>query len=752
MKKWIPLLIIVSLWVTPGGAQIGLHLNSSNFYALDATFHNPAAITFSQRIQGMVATQFLYAGLAGDLRSNIASYTHPLGEDLAFGLRGVYFNSHLLQQGDFAALLAQKLLNDRLSVGMNLNLLTYAYDQDKFSPDFDPNDPVARRGSSKNVFSLGVGLLYRPTWWLALGMSFDDINRPNLAIGSEAFKKHPVTKLGLCVTSYPLIPQLDLMIKGDELLWQAAVRQNLLDQRLNFLAGYDFSGKDRKELFLEANFVHNQFGVSYSYQYPLTALSEITSGSHRIALQFSAGGFPRVYSAPSIKLDNPAFSRVDSSTLRLTGKISHRSGIERVVILHNDEQLKEIVDPQKPNEKSLSIEAPLIAGRNEFQVVVYGEKVHRSPKIVAIALATANLPEITIVPPDDARLSAGVVKTKAKTVRLRYKITKIDSLADVQIKVNRNRLETRDLRVQESTEKGFTLWQDIDLNEGENLIEVRASNQVGSKNAELKIFYNPLSDTALYRKRWAVIIGVDKYRHPSVGDLDFAVDDAKAIEKSLRKQFGFEQIITLYNEAATRNNIIAVLGDSLRKTDREDAVFVFFAGHGFTVVTANNDTIGGIVPYDGAPGVYSPNISMEQIRDTERLAAAKHIFYVMDACYSGLLLVKTRGTHQPDTSISFNRIKMFVSQPTRNVLTAGQQGEEVLDSGGRNRHSIFTGRFLEGLAGAADLNQDSYITAAELSRYVQENVIKDAKLQRTRQTPQFGKLTTDNGEFVFAPN
>jgi hypothetical protein len=397
----------------------------------------------------------------------------------------------------------------------------------------------------------------------------------------------------------------------------------------------------------------------------------------------------------------------------------------------------------------LSIELPLTAGKNEFQVVVYGERVHRSPKIVAIALATANLPEITIVPPEDSRLSSGVVKTKAKTVRLRYRVTKVDSLAEVQIKVNKNRLETRDLRVQEKTERGFTLWQDIDLNEGQNLIEVRASNQVGSRNAELKIFYNPLLDMLLYRKTWAVIIGIDKYRDPNVGDLDFAVRDATGVEKMLREKFKFDHFITLYNEDATNKRIIAALSDSLQKADSEDGVFVFFAGHGFTVITARGDTIGGIVPYDGASGVYAPNIAMEQIRGTERLVNAKHIFYVMDACYSGALLVKPRSTSKPNATLS-SRIKEFVSKRARDVLTAGQQGEEVLD-GGRNNHSIFTGWFLEGLEGVADADQDSYVTANELSRYVYDNVIKDAKIHRIRQTPQFGKLTTDNGVFVFVP-
>lgn len=744
MTRWMAIILVSTAGFFDAVAQGRLNLNASHASAPDNAFHNPAGMSFASSMQGTVATQWLYAGLAGDdLRNNWASFVYPLDGERALGLRGWYFTADILQQGAFSFLFSQKLLAERLSLGVNANLLTYSYDRDKFK-GFDPNDPVLAKGTSKQAFSYGLGLLFQPVWWLALGASVDHLNRPDISLGNSGFKKHPIYKMGISLQHAEFTPQLEVKIEPHDLFVQAGLRRSFLDHKLELFAGYDF-----EEIFAEASFRHGQFGLSYNYQYPLTDLNEIASGSHRLSLLFNRGG----YAPPVIALENADAAVVGTPATRVTGKVSHREGIAKIEVWRNGKRMKELRYRQKPQEVELAVEVPLEVGKNEISIVAYGGQRRRSQKLwVTLAppvVPPANLPAITILSAEESRLLSGIVKTKAKTVRLQYKVTKVDSLADVQIKVNKNRLETRDLRVLEKIENGFTLWQDVDLNEGLNLIEVRASNEVGSKNAELKIFYNPLLDTLLYRKTWAIIIGIDKYRDPKIEALNFAVRDAMGVEKMLREKFKFDHFITLHNEDATNDRIIAALSDSLQKADPEDGVFVFFAGHGFTVVTARGDTIGGIVPYDGASGVYAPNISMEQIKDTARLVNAKHIFYVMDACYSGALLVKTRSTSNLNATLS-SRIKEFVSKPARDVLTAGQQGEEVLD-GGRNNHSIFTGWLLEGLEGVADADQDSYVTANELSRYVHENVIKDAKIHRIRQTPQFGKLTTDNGEFVFVP-
>jgi uncharacterized caspase-like protein len=117
--------------------------------------------------------------------------------------------------------------------------------------------------------------------------------------------------------------------------------------------------------------------------------------------------------------------------------------------------------------------------------------------------------------------------------------------------------------------------------------------------------------------------------------------------------------------------------------------------------------------------------------------SAKHIFYAMDACFSGLLLRNFRGEALNDSPLK------LTLAAARQVLTAGDEGEKVVESGG---HGLFTKSLLSGLAGKADLNQDGHITATELSRYITAQVLAES---RNSQNPLFGRLGDGPGEFVF---
>src|SRR5262249_18324134 len=85
-----------------------------------------------------------------------------------------------------------------------------------------------------------------------------------------------------------------------------------------------------------------------------------------------------------------------------------------------------------------------------------------------------------------------------------------------------------------------------------------------------------------YRESWAVVIGINDYQ--SWPKLRYCVNDANSVEDVLISKFGFKKsnVIKLLNKEATREAIVAALGDKLsdpNKVGREDRVFVFFAGH-----------------------------------------------------------------------------------------------------------------------------------------------------------------------------
>jgi hypothetical protein len=174
---------------------------------------------------------------------------------------------------------------------------------------------------------------------------------------------------------------------------------------------------------------------------------------------------------------------------------------------------------------------------------------------------------------------------------------------------------------------------------------------------------------------------------------------------------------------------------------RDDALFLFWAGHGNQEKSEYGE-IGYLIHYDGATDKIRKNITMAEIRDTiSKKIPAKHVFYVMDACYSGLLTTRTvDGKTRRDLSY----LKEITKESARQVLTAGGKGEEALD-GGPKGHSVFTGRLIEILENAPD-----FITANELQASIKEKVHSDASARNHTQTPSFGALY-GLGDFVFIP-
>jgi peptidoglycan/xylan/chitin deacetylase (PgdA/CDA1 family)/uncharacterized caspase-like protein len=245
---------------------------------------------------------------------------------------------------------------------------------------------------------------------------------------------------------------------------------------------------------------------------------------------------------------------------------------------------------------------------------------------------------------------------------------------------------------------------------------------------------------ALYRESWAVVIGIDNYlKWPK---LHYAVNDANGIKEILQRKYHFKQdhVISLTNEEATREKILSVLGDTLsnpKEVQKDDRVFIFFAGHGVTRKLPSGRDLGYIVPYDAdSENFQGQSISMTNFQDISESIPAKHVFFVMDSCYSGLAITRGQAVN--------NYIREVSRRLARQMLTAGGANEEVSDNG-PNGHSVFTWTILQGLEGRADLNSDGYISAAELASYVGPSVSA-----LSHQTPAFGNLPgSEGGEFIF---
>jgi len=271
------------------------------------------------------------------------------------------------------------------------------------------------------------------------------------------------------------------------------------------------------------------------------------------------------------------------------------------------------------------------------------------------------------------------------------------------------------------------------------------------KSKKVKILYSfflitfsfSITTEDIYDNSYALIIGIDKYQN--VRGLDYAVKDAVDIQTMLIDIFHFKQdnIVLLQNEEATKTNIIQEFSNITKEAGVNDRLLIFFAGHGETETLPNGGEIGYLMPVDGNQDLYVSAIKMDELRTISLRSEAKHILYLVDACYGGLVSV---GARSLDAQTEPDYIPKITKEKSRQIISAGGRGEEVIEKAEWG-HSAFTKNILSGLRDAkADTDSDGIITAQELGIYLKKRVTIDSNNQ---QTPKTRNLTTDEGEFVF---
>ncbi len=239
-----------------------------------------------------------------------------------------------------------------------------------------------------------------------------------------------------------------------------------------------------------------------------------------------------------------------------------------------------------------------------------------------------------------------------------------------------------------------------------------------------------------YQDSWAVVVGINEYANG--GPLEYAVNDAtKVAEVVTALGFSASNVVLLTEKAATRTKILSELHLLSDKVGADDRVLFFFAGHGLTK-TGHRGEIGFLLPSDGSATDIQSLLRWDELTKSAELIPAKHVLFIMDACYGGLAVTRSSGGGK-------RFLKDIISRFVRQVLTAGKADQVVSDAGGpRQGHSVFTGHLLDALEGNA-ANEDGIITANGVMAYVYERVGRDTD---STQTPHYGCLDGD-GDFVF---
>ena len=176
----------------------------------------------------------------------------------------------------------------------------------------------------------------------------------------------------------------------------------------------------------------------------------------------------------------------------------------------------------------------------------------------------------------------------------------------------------------------------------------------------------------------ALCIGVDDYGPQQ--SLRYAVSDADALARRLEHR-GFDEVITLKNSEAKRDDILAAIQSVTDEASSDDVVVVFFAGHGRQVADEKGQIRSYLVPYacplDEAA---ERGLSVRALTDLLMLSDSK-VVLLLDACHSG------------------EEMKSVASSAPRaysdlRVLAACQQSEYAFE---RKGHGLFTLEILHAL-------------------------------------------------------
>lgn len=235
-----------------------------------------------------------------------------------------------------------------------------------------------------------------------------------------------------------------------------------------------------------------------------------------------------------------------------------------------------------------------------------------------------------------------------------------------------------------------------------------------------------------YEASYALVIGINDYQE--LPPLKSAVRDADAIAQILQTDLGFD-VTLLRNAEASRDAILEHVNGPLTRTKPDDRVLIYFAGHGATRQTARGDQVGLLVPHGAGQGEYHRLIEMDYLIDLSKYLPAKHILFVLDACFSGLAVTRSAPS-------AGRLLEDLMTRRAVQAIAAGQQDQLVSDLWGPGQHSIFTGLFLERLRQRGGL-----LTGNEMGLFLQRQV---GLHTRSRQTPHYGHLLgSEGGDFVF---
>jgi len=247
------------------------------------------------------------------------------------------------------------------------------------------------------------------------------------------------------------------------------------------------------------------------------------------------------------------------------------------------------------------------------------------------------------------------------------------------------------------------------------------------------------------RQVWLLAVGVGQYRDERVPMLPFATGDTEQVCRWFSglasQRVSQEKIRVLVNEQATRQNLLEQI-DWLRKQALpEDAVFVYFAGHGAPELAPDGKSVDAkyLLLYDTDPNqLFATGFSLDDLTRKLEAVKAKAQVVILEACYSGPMGQEIlKKTPTADLEIRPRLIQEMGERSGRVILSASS-GRQVAIGVDEIKGGLFTHYLLNAWGdGSRRLLSDCFDDAREQVRRAAN------RLGSTQEPAKFGDRNLD---------
>lgn len=268
------------------------------------------------------------------------------------------------------------------------------------------------------------------------------------------------------------------------------------------------------------------------------------------------------------------------------------------------------------------------------------------------------------------------------------------------------------------TVQGKTSKFRVSLVEGENVFRATAfsKDRTESDPSEVRVKLTAPGKEAALRM---LVVGINQYKNAAL-NLNYAVPDAQGVaayfKEKGRRLFRELDILQLNDAEATRPNILKAFQTLREKSQPQDVVILYFAGHG-----DNREDEWYFIPYEmtrpeSDAEVTSLGISSATLADELSKIRSQKVLLLLDACKAGSVLMAFRGYEDRKAMAQLARSAGI------HVIAASardQVASEVKDLG----HGVFTYLLLKGLGGDAVLKtSQNTVTVRGLLTYIEDQL------------------------------